>query len=311
MAKQRKVRQQKQVNNEQEYIKDTDMKQNLDNTDDFNKEVESKDTHNLKSDKDIDFKIDDPYGSPDEDEQDFDSSDDELGSPDDNEFDEFDDNDYNDSEDDLDELDEMSDDFDDGVSGGGIDEDLGEDLGEEKKEFIGVSKSASQATAKWLIDVITKFILTMLKEWVKINMNTVYQEIIEGEIDEGFLPEIEKSNALIDTELSLSEQDKKMLMDSLVSATEGKPIVLPPALKFLGTALVVFLPIILNLNKIKKRQDMILYNIRKKSEELRENRYGSTNTTSTTKQTPIVESESFESEGDNVEFLTPDDYDEI
>lgn len=144
-----------------------------------------------------------------------------------------------------------------GMGGGGTKIDP-----EFKKEF-------TEYTAKWLIDMFFKLVVSGFRQFAKIDRNEVLIAIEQGHIDKGFLKYVDESNENVDREINVTEEEKKFIIEPLKYFIEVKKIEIGPGWMVAGSMLMVVVTIAIKAYEVKQQNKTLLDRMIKESSELK------------------------------------------
>lgn len=131
------------------------------------------------------------------------------------------------------------------------------------------AKGLSEFTAKWLVDMYFKLLILGLGKWVKLDKSEIMAEVKAGNIDEKFIKYVDQCNKSVDTNLTVSEDEKKFIIEPLKYYLEVKKVNIKPEYMFLGGLLMISAKVGMKANDIRKENKEILEKIIAESAAIR------------------------------------------
>lgn len=136
----------------------------------------------------------------------------------------------------------------------------------------GFNKEFSTYTAKWLVDIYFKLLLTGITEYAKIDRREIQKAVHDGLIDERFLKFVDEANANVDNELTISDEEKEFIIEPLQFLLEQKKIQFKPEYMVLASLVIVSGSLFMNAQDIKNQNAMVLDKIVEESRNIRQNK---------------------------------------
>lgn len=136
------------------------------------------------------------------------------------------------------------------------------------------TKGLSEFTAKWLVDMYFKLLILGLGKWVKLDKGEIMAEVRAGNIDEKFVKYVDQTNKGVDSNLVVTEDEKKFIIGPLQYFLEAKKVNIKPEYMFLGGLVMVSGKMAMKANEIRKENKEILEKIIAESAAIRKQNGG-------------------------------------
>jgi len=133
----------------------------------------------------------------------------------------------------------------------------------------GFSEEFSEYTAKWLVDIYFRLFIAGIKEYAKIDRTEVLKAVNEGYIDSKFLKFIDEANENVDSNVSISEDEKDFIIEPLKYFLKIKKIQLRPEYMVLISLVIVSGSIFMNAQDLKSQNREVLDKIIEESRKIR------------------------------------------
>ena len=134
------------------------------------------------------------------------------------------------------------------------------------------SSEFSEYTAKWLVDIYFRLFIAGIKEYAKIDRTEALKAVNEGYIDSKFIKFIDEANENVDSNVSISDDEKNFIIEPLKYFLEIKKIQLRPEYMVLISLVIVSGSIFMNAQDLKKQNREVLDKIIEESRNIRENK---------------------------------------
>jgi hypothetical protein len=135
----------------------------------------------------------------------------------------------------------------------------------------GFSKEFADYTAEWLVDIYFKLFLGAIRNYCKIDKTEVLRAVNKGIINPKFVKFIENINNKVDSELDVTEEEKKFVIEPLQQFIVMKKIAVKPEYLMLGSLIMVSGTIFLRAQELKEQNKIILDQILKESADIQRN----------------------------------------
>lgn len=133
----------------------------------------------------------------------------------------------------------------------------------------GFQKEFTEYTAKFLIDIFFRLLVAGLCQFAKIDRKEILVAIDEGHIDPKFLQFVDEANVNVEREISVSEDEKRFIIEPLKYFMEVKKVQLSPGTMVGLAFLMVTAKMGIKAWEVKQQNKAILDRIIKESSEIK------------------------------------------
>jgi hypothetical protein len=134
----------------------------------------------------------------------------------------------------------------------------------------GFAKEFSEYTAKWLVDIFFRLLIAGFQQYAKIDKVEIIKAVDDGFIDKRFLNFVDEANSNVEKSISVSDDEKKFVIEPLKYFLEVKKIQLKPEWMFVTGLLMVGGGLFIKAMDIKNQNKAMLDKIIKESAKIRE-----------------------------------------
>ena len=134
----------------------------------------------------------------------------------------------------------------------------------------GVSEKVNLSTAKWLLDMYADIYCMFLRNYAQIDKKHVYEAILNGYLNEQYLKIIDEANKKADTAITITDEQKKFILEPLQEFITIHKIKIPPGIRVIIGLIAVSLSVFIVANEIRKDNEFMLKNIILQSQKKRD-----------------------------------------
>ena len=134
----------------------------------------------------------------------------------------------------------------------------------------GFAKEFSEYTAKWLVDIFFRLLITGVKQYAKIDKSEILNAVNKGLIDSRFLKFVDEANDNVDKNVKVTDDEKAFVIEPLKYFIQVKKVELKPEWMFVTSLLMVSGNVVLQAIDLKKQNKQLIDQIISESQKIRE-----------------------------------------
>ena len=134
----------------------------------------------------------------------------------------------------------------------------------------GFAKEFSEYTAKWLVDIFFRLLITAVKQYAKIDKSEILNAVNQGLIDARFVKFIDDANENVDKNIKVTDDEKAFVIEPLKYFIQVKKVQLKPEWMFVTSLLMVSGNLVIQAIDLKKQNKQLIDQIINESQKIRE-----------------------------------------
>ena len=132
------------------------------------------------------------------------------------------------------------------------------------------AKEFSEYTAKWLVDIFFRLLITGVRQYAKIDKTEILNAVNKGLIDSRFVKFVDEANDNVDKNIKVTDDEKAFVIEPLKYFIQVKKVELKPEWMFVTSLLMVSGNVVLQAVDLKKQNKQLIDQIINESQKIRE-----------------------------------------